>query len=134
MTKIDTHLLILLPQISSILRFFIYKNLRLARSRAYALTVASRGKPTEFWSQVSSGARFTRCHTTKQQGADDEIQGYIEEWAEPPRPSRGEMLSDGKHRRAEAQWISWILWWPTQLVLRHCPSPTLSLNLLLSLP
>ena len=49
----DTHLLILVPQISSILRFFIYKNLRIARSRAYALTVSSRGKPREFWSQVS---------------------------------------------------------------------------------
>lgn len=46
-------MLILLPQLSSILRFFIYKNLRLARSRAYALTVASRGKPPSFWSQVS---------------------------------------------------------------------------------
>lgn len=50
----DTHMIILLPQISSILRFFIYKNLKLARSRAYALTVASRDKPDEFWSQVSS--------------------------------------------------------------------------------
>lgn len=49
----DTHLLILLPQLSSILRFFIYKNLKLARSRAYALTVSSRRKPAEFWSQVS---------------------------------------------------------------------------------
>jgi hypothetical protein len=49
----DTHLLILLPQLSSILRFFVYKNLKLARSRAYALTVSSRGKPHEFWSQVS---------------------------------------------------------------------------------
>lgn len=51
----DTHLLILLPQLSSILRFFIYKNLKLARSRAYALTVSSRGKPHEFWSQVGGG-------------------------------------------------------------------------------
>lgn len=48
----DTHLLILLPQLSSILRFFIYKNLKIARSRAYALTVSSRRKPAEFWSQV----------------------------------------------------------------------------------
>lgn len=50
---LDTHLLILLPQLSSILRFFIYKNLKIARSRAYALTVSSRRKPVEFWSQVS---------------------------------------------------------------------------------
>jgi hypothetical protein len=60
---IDTHLLILLPQISSILRFFIYKNLKLARSRAYALTVASRGKPSEFWSQVSLGVFAARQNT-----------------------------------------------------------------------
>jgi hypothetical protein len=53
----DTHLLILLPQISSILRFFIYKNLKIARSRAYALTVASRRKPSEFWSQVTKTIR-----------------------------------------------------------------------------
>lgn len=50
---IDTHLLILLPQLSSILRFFIYKNLKLARSRAYALTVSSRRKPPQFWNQVN---------------------------------------------------------------------------------
>ncbi|ORY34271.1 hypothetical protein BCR39DRAFT_575803 [Naematelia encephala] len=91
-----THLLILLPQLSSILRFFIYKNLRLARSRAFALTVSSRGKPKEFWNQ-----------------------GYIEEWAQPPRPARGEILGVGSRKSREARWISWILWWPTQLFLRH---------------
>jgi len=26
----------------------------------------------------------------------------------------------GGHRSQEAKWIGWILWWPTQLVLRHC--------------
>ncbi|CAD6580267.1 MAG: hypothetical protein TREMPRED_002700 [Tremellales sp. Tagirdzhanova-0007] len=91
-----THLLILVPQLSSILRFFIYKNLRIARSKAYALTVSSRGKPIEFWSQ-----------------------GYVEEFANPPHPAPGEMSSDGKHRRVESKWLSWLLWWPTQLLLRH---------------
>lgn len=118
----DTHLLILLPQISSILRFFVYKNLRLARSRAYALTVASRGKPAEFWSQVS-GDPSERSFTLFRRATCSSfvpMQGYIEEWADPPRPARGEMLPNGKHRRTEAKWISWLLWWPTQLVLRHC--------------
>ncbi|WVQ97608.1 hypothetical protein IAU59_004722 [Kwoniella sp. CBS 9459] len=90
-----THLLILLPQLSSILRFFIYKNLKLARSRAYALTVSSRRKPLEFWSQ-----------------------GYIEEWAQPPKPRHGDVDKNGRRVRRDAQWISWLLWWPTQLVLR----------------
>jgi len=36
------------------MHFFVKKNLRIARARAYALTVASRKKPAEFWSQVSS--------------------------------------------------------------------------------
>lgn len=98
MLRPDTHLLILLPQISSILRFFIYKNLKIARSRAYALTVSSRRKPAEFWSQ-----------------------GYIEEWVSPPRPPLGVSVQ-GDHKSKEAKWISWILWWPTQLVLRHCES------------
>ncbi|WRT64340.1 uncharacterized protein IL334_001272 [Kwoniella shivajii] len=91
-----THLFILLPQISSILRYFIYKNLKLARSRAYALTVSSRGKPHEFWSQ-----------------------GYIEEWSQPPSPaSSGQVDSTGRRIRSDTKWISWLLWWPTQLVLR----------------
>ncbi|ODN90207.1 hypothetical protein L198_06225 [Cryptococcus wingfieldii CBS 7118] len=102
-----THLLILLPQLSSILRFFIYKNLKLARSRAYALTVSSRGKPREFWSQ-----------------------GYIEEWAQPPVMA-GTIDKNGKRMRQSSVWLSWILWWPTQLVMRKyllLPlSPTLPL-------
>ncbi|ORX37407.1 hypothetical protein BD324DRAFT_626069 [Kockovaella imperatae] len=103
-----THLLILLPQVSSILRMFIYKNLRIARSRAWALTVSSRGKPSEFWSQ-----------------------GYIEEWAQPPKPSASDLSGKGGRRTKEARWLSWLLWWPTQVVLRHyilLPlSPTLPL-------
>ncbi|TYJ52735.1 hypothetical protein B9479_006669 [Cryptococcus floricola] len=102
-----THLLMLLPQLSSILRFFIYKNLKLARSRAYALTVSSRGKPREFWSQ-----------------------GYIEEWAQPPVMT-GTIDKNGKRMRQSSVWLSWILWWPTQLVMRKyllLPlSPTLPL-------
>jgi len=113
----DTHLLILLPQISSILRLFVYKNLRLARSRAYALTVSSRRKPTEFWSQVC-----THVDPNGHQGHYVLIyQGYIEEWAKPPAVPPGAVVKGG-HRSKEAKWIGWILWWPTQLVLRHCKS------------
>jgi len=42
------------------LRFFLSKNLRIARERAWELTVRSRGKDIEFW------------------------QPYVEEWQEPP--------------------------------------------------
>ena len=109
----DTHILILLPQISSILRFFVYKNLRLARSRAYALTVSSRRKPAEFWSQASRPSVEIDAMLTEQ--------GYIEEWAQPPAVPPGAVVKGG-HRSQEAKWIGWILWWPTQLVLRHCKS------------
>ncbi|RXK39241.1 hypothetical protein M231_03461 [Tremella mesenterica] len=105
-----THMLVLLPQLSSILRFFIYKNLRIARSRAYALTVSSRGKPSEFWSQ-----------------------GYVEEWANPPKPRPGDMVK-GSRRSTEARWVSWILWWPTQIVIRHYLLIPLSPNLPLLAP
>lgn len=108
---LDTHLLILLPQISSILRFFIYKNLKLARSRAYALTVSSRRKPSEFWSQVG--------HPEHDMSSLAHVQGYIEEWTSPPVPPRGSQSADS-HGRKEAKIISWLLWWPTQLFFRHC--------------
>ena len=43
-----------------ILKFFLSKNIRIARERAYALTIESRHKPASFWGP------------------------YIEEWAAPP--------------------------------------------------
>lgn len=43
-----------------ILNFFLFRNMRLARYRAYDQTVASRGKGPEFW------------------------QPYVEEWDNPP--------------------------------------------------
>ncbi|KAL0241888.1 hypothetical protein I308_106062 [Cryptococcus tetragattii IND107] len=52
-------------------------------------------KPVEFWSQ-----------------------GYIEEWAQPPRVQAGELDKNGRRVRKNVSWISWILWWPTQLVMR----------------
>lgn len=91
-----THILMLLPQLSAILRFFIRKNLKIARSRAYNLTVTSRHKPPEFWSQ-----------------------GYVEEWAAPPVPTSEQRRASGA-RKHRATWLSWVLWWPVQMLWRQC--------------
>ncbi|KAF7288712.1 hypothetical protein HMN09_01377200 [Mycena chlorophos] len=48
-------------QITWILRFFLAKNIRIARERAWDQTVASRGKSADFWIP------------------------YVEEWQHPPR-------------------------------------------------
>jgi len=47
-------------QVTYILGFFLYRNIRIARDRAWAQTVASRGKGLDFW------------------------QPYVEEWEVPP--------------------------------------------------
>ncbi|KAF5384442.1 hypothetical protein D9615_003409 [Tricholomella constricta] len=52
--------LLLGSQITYILRFFLSRNIRIARDRAWTQTVASRGKGPEFW------------------------QPYVEEWDVPP--------------------------------------------------
>lgn len=86
----------MLPQLSYILNYFIKRNLRLARSRAYDLTVKSRGKPDSFWSK-----------------------SYVEEWEQPPI-IKG--LNDAKGTKAARQegYLSWVLWWPSQMLIRHC--------------
>ncbi|KAK7033354.1 hypothetical protein R3P38DRAFT_792453 [Favolaschia claudopus] len=53
--------LLLGSQITNILRFFLSRNIRIARERAWDQTVASRGKGPDFWLP------------------------YIEEWKVPPR-------------------------------------------------
>lgn len=95
---LDTTILFILPQLSYLLNYFIKRNLRLARSRAYDLTVKSRGKPDSFWSK-----------------------GYVEEWEQPPI-IKG--LNEPKGTKAKRQegYLSWILWWPSQMVIRHCES------------
>ncbi|KAL7419305.1 hypothetical protein Q5752_006142 [Cryptotrichosporon argae] len=105
-----THVLVLLPQLTNILRFFLRKNLRLARSRAYALTVASRGKPAAFWNQ-----------------------GYIEEWANPPPSASADVVKAGRRAHQEV-WLKWLLWWPIQMALRHYLLIPLSPNLPLVAP
>jgi len=47
-------------QVTAILGFFLYRNIRIARERAWTQTVASRGKGPQFW------------------------QPYVEEWEFPP--------------------------------------------------
>ena len=47
-------------QVTHILRFFLSRNIRIARDRAWDQTVASRGKGPDFW------------------------QPYVEEWQNPP--------------------------------------------------
>jgi len=53
--------LFLSTQIQMILKFFVGKNLRIARDRAWDQTLASRGKAVDFWGP------------------------YVEEWERPPR-------------------------------------------------
>ncbi len=53
-------MVLLSSQITLLLKFFLSRNLRIARERAWDQTVASRGKGPEFW------------------------QPYIEEWDVPP--------------------------------------------------
>jgi hypothetical protein len=99
---IDTTVLFILPQLTSLIHYFLKRNLRIARARAWDLTVQSRGKPAEFWSK-----------------------GYIEEWEQPPGIGGGE----GKGTKGEQQekWLSWLLFWPSQMALRHCECGSLQL-------
>lgn len=61
----DATLLFLSEQISNIIHFFLFKNLRIARDRAWDHTVRSRGKGPEFWGP------------------------YVEEFAVPPVIQKG---------------------------------------------
>ena len=56
----DAAILLLGSQTTLILKFFLSRNIRIARDRAWDYTVASRGKGPEFW------------------------QPYVEEWEQPP--------------------------------------------------
>jgi len=60
-TEIDAALMIVGSQVTYILRYFLSRNIRIARDRAWDQTVASRGKGPDFW------------------------QPYVEEWEHPPR-------------------------------------------------
>jgi hypothetical protein len=64
-------------QVTFILRFFLSKNVRIARDRAWQHTVESRGKGPDFW------------------------QPYVEEWAVPPRVDS----NDGFLEKALGGWL-----------------------------
>jgi hypothetical protein len=72
----DAAVLFLGGQVTAILRFFLSRNIRIARDRVWAQTVASRGKGPKFW------------------------QPYVEEWDNPPN------LDEYKGRRKVEKWIS----------------------------
>ena len=57
----DAAALFVSSQVTWMLRFFLAKNLRIARERAWMQTVTSRGKGPDFW------------------------QSYVEEWENPPK-------------------------------------------------
>jgi hypothetical protein len=58
---VDAAILLVGSQITWMLRFFLSKNLRISRERAWTQTIISRGKGPEFW------------------------QSYVEEWETPPK-------------------------------------------------
>ena len=64
-------------QVTFILRFFLSKNIRIARDRAWQHTVESRGKGPDFW------------------------QPYVEEWEVPPRVDSNE----GFLEKAMGSWL-----------------------------
>jgi len=63
-------------QVTYILRFFLSRNIRIARDRAWDQTVASRGKGPGFW------------------------QPYVEEWEYPPR-----LDLDSKKHKFIQKWL-----------------------------
>jgi hypothetical protein len=71
----DAALLIVSSQVTYILRFFLSRNIRIARDRAWAQTVASRGKGPEFW------------------------QPYVEEWQNPPSVSLNSKVNHFVNKR-----------------------------------
>jgi hypothetical protein len=63
----DAALFFLGEQVTGIIKFFLSRNLRIARERAYAQTVASRGKPENWWGPyVEERIRPPRINTTSQ--------------------------------------------------------------------
>ncbi|KAF8146881.1 hypothetical protein K438DRAFT_1868542 [Mycena galopus ATCC 62051] len=75
----DAAVLLLGSQITNILRFFLSRNIRIARERAWDQTVASRGKGPDFWLP------------------------YIEEWKVPPR-----VVVDTWTGRFQKQWLGGV--------------------------
>ncbi|PVG01687.1 hypothetical protein CPB86DRAFT_752347 [Serendipita vermifera] len=77
-------LIFLSSQMSGIVRFFLSKNLRIAKDRAWDLTIASRGKSKDFWGP------------------------YVEEWQIPPN-IRGDGEGVGFLERSLGKWWARML-------------------------
>ena len=67
----DAAVLLLGSQVTLILHYFLMHNIRIARDRAWAQTLTSRGKGPEFW------------------------EPYVEEWDVPPPVDRNEDKRQG---------------------------------------
>lgn len=78
----DAAILLLGSQITFILRYFLARNIHIARERAWDQTVASRGKGAEFW------------------------QPYVEEWESPPLVQESH---DGLVAKVAASWVGRLL-------------------------
>ncbi|KAF9553374.1 hypothetical protein CPC08DRAFT_713792 [Agrocybe pediades] len=72
-------ILLLSNQVTYILRFFLARNIRIARDRVWDYTVASRGKGPDFW------------------------KSYVEEWDRPPMPQQS-----GWEKKAEKLIGGWF--------------------------
>ena len=68
---IDAAIVIVGSQVTHIMRFFLRRNIGIARDRAWDQTVASRGKGPEFWKP------------------------YVEEWENPPIVELNSSKQDG---------------------------------------
>lgn len=89
-------MIFLTSQMSGIVRFFLSKNLRIAKDRAWDLTIASRGKPKDFWGP------------------------YAEEWQIPPTIRGGQGGGVGVLERWMGKWwarlvINRFILFPLQL-------------------
>lgn len=74
-TSTDAALMIVGSQVTYILRFFLSRNIRLARDRACDQTVASRGKGPDFWQPYVEEWEYLPCVDL-----DSKKQKFIEKW------------------------------------------------------
>lgn len=66
----DAAVLLVGSQVTTVMRFFLRRNMAIARNRAWEYTVESRGKGPDFW------------------------QPYVEEWDQPPQVDTKKSLID----------------------------------------
>lgn len=80
-TLTDAAILYVSQQVTFILRFFLSKNIRIARDRAWQHAVESRGKGPDFW------------------------QPYVEEWEVPPQVD----VKEGFLEKAIGGWLGMLV-------------------------